>query len=131
MGHHIQVSSLILSVLGLVRLNIILQGQRNTLYSSTEAPSLATTLEQNMKELDSDLLVTEVFVPIPTSSEEFILGPCFKGGSPSELVLFYPLEKGEKLLLHSLDSEWNKGELGSHGRIQVERGLIGLIDWRR
>ncbi|KAF3616831.1 putative TMV resistance protein N-like [Capsicum annuum] len=101
--------ALILSVLGLVRLNIILQGQRNTLYSSTEAPSLATTLEQNMKELDSDLLVTEVFVPIPTSSEEFILGPCFKGGSPSELVLFYPLEKGEKLLLHSLDSEWNKG----------------------
>ncbi|KAK4343124.1 hypothetical protein RND71_038940 [Anisodus tanguticus] len=75
---------------------------------ATEAQSLATILEQKMKELDSGLLVTEVFVPNPASSFEFILGPCVRGAFPLELEPFYPLVKGKNLLLHSLDPEWHK-----------------------
>ncbi|MCD7467951.1 hypothetical protein HAX54_005662 [Datura stramonium] len=59
-------------------------------------------MEQKMKELDSDFLVSEVFVPDPASSSEFTLGPCFRDGFPSKLEPFYPLAKGEKLLFCTL-----------------------------
>lgn len=76
---------------------------------ATEDLSLATTMEKKIKALDSDLIVNEVFITNPASSSEFILGPCFRDRVPSELVPFYPLEKGEKLLLHSLEPGWNEG----------------------
>ncbi|XP_059306582.1 uncharacterized protein LOC132058031 [Lycium ferocissimum] len=66
------------------------------------------TLEQKIKESDSGLIVTEVFVPNPANSSEFILGPCFRDGFPSELEPFYPLAKGEKLRMHSLGRDWQR-----------------------
>ncbi|KAK4716015.1 hypothetical protein R3W88_014353 [Solanum pinnatisectum] len=63
-------------------------------------------MEQKIKEMDSEILVPEVFVPYSTSSSEFILGTCFRDGFPSELKPFYPLEKGEKLHLHTLQPGW-------------------------
>lgn len=98
---------------------------------ATEDLSLATTMEKKIKALDSDLIVNEVFITNPASSSEFILGPCFRDGVPLELVPFYPLEKEKS----SFCTLWNPGgtkpELGSHGHIQLKRGLIGLIDLRR
>lgn len=67
-----------------------------------------TTMEQIIKEFSSDILLPEVFVPYSTSSSEFMLGPCFKDGFPSELESFYPLAEGEKLLLHTLQPGWQE-----------------------
>ncbi|KAH0753625.1 hypothetical protein KY290_023895 [Solanum tuberosum] len=65
-------------------------------------------MEQIIKEFDSDILHPEIFVPYSTSSSEFMLGPCFKDGFPSELESFYPLAEGEKLLLHTLQPGWQE-----------------------
>ncbi|CAK9168083.1 unnamed protein product [Ilex paraguariensis] len=55
---------------------------------------------QEMLDLEPKGVVDDVFVPSPASPSEFMLGPCFRTEFPSKLTSFYPLVKGEKLLLH-------------------------------
>ncbi|XP_009621135.2 uncharacterized protein [Nicotiana tomentosiformis] len=67
-------------------------------------------LTKKMQELNNELILDKIFVPIPGLSSNFILGPCFKTTFPPELSPLYPLAKGEKLLLHSVEPDWFKGK---------------------
>ncbi|KAH0643400.1 hypothetical protein KY289_034374 [Solanum tuberosum] len=84
-------------------------------------------MEQIIKEFDSDILLPEVFVSYSTSSSEFMLGPCFKDGFPSELESFYPLAEGEKLLLHTLQPGWQEKNTWKSWPTATE-GWIGWVN---
>ncbi|XP_049359255.1 uncharacterized protein LOC125823949 [Solanum verrucosum] len=67
-------------------------------------------MAKKMQELNKELIPDKIFVPIPGSSSNFILGPCFKTMFPPELSSLYPLAVGEKLLLHSVQLDWFGGK---------------------
>lgn len=63
---------------------------------------------EKMQELKRKLIVDDIFVCIPRSPSNYILGPCFKIVFSPELSPHYPLAEGEKLLLHSAEPDWFK-----------------------
>ncbi|XP_018632117.2 uncharacterized protein [Nicotiana tomentosiformis] len=67
-------------------------------------------LAEKKQESNSKLTVDEIFVRIPGSPSNFILGPCFKTTLPPELSPLYPLAEGEKLLLHCVQPDSFKGK---------------------
>lgn len=62
-------------------------------------------LAEQLKGLDQELIDNEVFVSVPGSESDFILGPCFKTKVPSEVSRFYPLAEGERLFHRSLEPD--------------------------
>ncbi|TMW85591.1 hypothetical protein EJD97_022879 [Solanum chilense] len=72
----------------------------------TEVSQSKGKMTKKIQELNKELISDKIFVPIPGSSSNFILGPCFKTTFPQELSSLYPLAVGEKLLLHSVQLDW-------------------------
>lgn len=93
----------------------------------SEASHSKKNVAKKMQEVNKELIIDKIFVPIPGSPSNFILGPCFKTMFPPELSPLYPLAEGEKLFLHFVQADWFEDKILKSWP-SVDRSWIDWVD---